>query len=1675
MAGERGRTLGPRLPVDPVAAAFHPDPHAPLAPSGPKSRFAANIAAITTLHLLETEHRPATADEHRTLAAWSSWGAIPALFDERDPAWEEQREHLRGLLTEEQWAQARRTVLNAHYTDPRIVATIWDTVTDLGFEGGRVLEPGCGSGTFLGLAPECTELVGVELDGLTAGIAQRLYPAAEIRAESFVDTRYPGDWFDVTIGNVPFGETALHDPVDNANRHGIHNHFILKALRLTRPGGIAAVLTSPYTLDAANPGARREMNRFADLVGAVRLPTGAHRRTAGTDAVTDLLILRRRDPATPPADTTWEQVTMRDIDGVPVKINAYFDAHPEHILGTLTVGTGMHGSRTTHVHSDDLDKLPTQLRATLAGVTEYAHRHALHYLPRPEPDPDEPAQPTPTPVIPAGSEWDGTIHAREDGGFEVTSDTLRVPLAVPKSAATELRHLLRLRDAAVAQLHLEQATLDDTEEIAATRSRLLSTWQHYVARYGPINRFTPTSTGRRDDNGDPVIARRTPTAPRLLRGDPFGPLVFALEVFDDDTQQAQPAALLQHRVIVPRPQRLGADSPADALQITLDTLGHVDLHHIAGLLGDTPDIARERLGELVYDDPATGLPVHAPEYLSGPIHPKLDAARTAAASDPRFQVNVAALERVLPDPLTPAEITARIGAVWISPQVHEQFLRELLNDRQVTVRNPLPAEWQVRQAVRFSVRATQEWGTERRPAPDLFELVANQTPIRVDDTVTEPGGTKRTVFNPTETAAAQDKAQHLQERFEEWVWEDPARAATLAAEYNRRFNSIVLRDYATEAEYLTFPGMSATFELRGHQRAAVARIVSEPAVGLFHEVGAGKTAEMVAGAMELKRLGMVTKPAVVVPNHMLEQFSRDWLQIYPQARILAAGSDTLAGDARRVFVARVAANDWDAVILTRTAFQRLSLEPAAQAAFIDDNLRVLRDALEGMDGADRFTVKRIEKRIQAEEEKHKRLLDMPRDSGISFEATGIDYLIVDEAHDYKNLATVSRIPDANIDGSARAADIALKLGYLRRSHGNRVVTFATATPIANSVTEAHVMQRYLRPDLLRDAGLEAFDAWAATFGQTVTEVEMAPQGGGKFRVKTRFAKFQNVPEMLRLWHTFADVKTADDLDLPTPLLAERADGQRLPETVPIAPSPDVLDYVEQLGHRADLVASRAVHPADDNMLKISTDGRKVALDIRLIDPDTQPADVPLDVVADRIAGIHHATARNTYVDTRTGEPSPLPGALQLVFCDLSTPTEERWNAYHELRRKLVARGVPEAGVRFVHEARNDAEKARLFAAAREGRIRVLIGSTQRMGVGTNVQARAVALHDLDCPWRPADVAQRHGRILRQGNQNPEVRIFQYVVEHTFAAYMWQAIERKAKFIAQIMRGRLDLREIDDLPGDALSAAEAKALASGNPLLLERSVALNETAKLERLERAWRRNQSVLRATISQADRQIERGVADRAALRAALPAVQDLAGDRFRIIVDERPYTSRTDAAAAIARWLQGKQVQYARPLIDDRARGTLGQISGFPILARTRSHLGQVQVHLDLDGVPGATVRVPATKAVDPADIGLVRMLENRVAGIGQLITDTDTRITAATATRQDATRSLGAPFKYAAALTAAREELARVDQALGAAAEHPTPVASPATPVRIAETTNPAAPHTVAVAPTGGAGWSR
>ena len=1370
---------------------------------------------------------------------------------------------------------------------------------------------------------------------------------------------------------------------------------------------------------------------MADLLAAVRLPAGAHRRVAGTNALTDLVVLRRREDGAPsPASAPWVKSAPVEITGEETLLNCYFAEHPDHVAGNLTVADGPYARELT-VEGDISAEAVSD--AILAVADTLVPGAGAVRLPA---DAVESAAINELSAVDLGEKWDGHIIASAGGGFAEVIDGKTQRLAVPKNAIGEMRLLLKLRDQAATLLAEEAAHVADAAHLEQRRGELRGSYQRYLRSYGPINRYKTHGTGRTDpETGEAIVRRTYPRAVRLLMGDPLGPLVLSLEVFDEESQVAAEADLLRRRVLHSRETATEAQTPEDALAICWDQAGKVDLELIGGLLGLPAEQTRGALGELVYEDPDSRVLVPGAEYLSGNVRVKLERAREAAVSDPAFEVNVAALTEVQPVPLGADEIAAKLGAVWISDTVHQAFLRELLQDDSILVQYGGGNIWVVRGG-RAGTLAESEWGTRRMPAPELAAVLLEQKPVVVRDRVPD---TDRYIVNADETTAAQEKATAMQERFAEWCWEDPQRASELVREYNNRFNSLVLRDYAPLGQALSLPGLTDTFTAHAHQRAAVARIISEPSVGLFHQVGAGKTATMVIAAHELRRLGLVNKPAVVVPNHMLGQFAREWLQLYPMAKILAAGTDDLTKDKRRRFVARAAANEWDAIIMTRSAFERLPVSPKVQKAYMQRELAKIRDMLDQQRarGA-HLTIKRLEKKVMRAEAAMEKRLDGVVDVGVTFEQAGIDYLYIDEAHGYKNLATVSNIPGAAIPGSNRAEDLHMKLEHLRVTGNERVATCATATPIANSITEAHVMCRYLRPDLLEDAGIKHFDAWAATFAECVTQMEMAVTGGGNYRLKTRFARFQNVPEMLRILHLVADVKTAEDLKLPTPPLKPRKDGQQLPETVVIPTPPEVKEYLLKLADRAEKVKNKLVTPEEDNMLKISTDGRKAALDMRLVG-EGKPIEgrCKLDAVADNVARIHHITRKIAYRVPRTDVRHPTLGSLQLVFCDLSTPDPRQWNAYHELRRLLVQRGLSAEEVRFIHEAKSDTEKARLFEACRTGQVAVLVGSTEKMGVGTNIQARAIALHHVDCPWRPADIEQREGRILRQGNQHTSgVRIYRYVVEGSFDGFMWQTVERKARFIGQVTRGRLDVREIEEIAENALSFAEVKALAAGDTLILEQATLSAEVTRLQRLQRAYRNNQAALGRTVENHTASLAALDKEIAATEDAIVRHVDTRGEKFAITIDGTVHTNRANAGIALAHQLDAMG-DVNRPI---------GQIGGLAISGRVRYGVADDvrEARLTFDGLPINTACVILTEAhKDP--LKLIRQLESRVNSLETLRAKTVASRAGVQAEGERAKAAIGTPFKHADALAEASAKLEAVNtelQAKAVAQERPADV---------------------------------
>lgn len=1574
------------------------------------------------------EDRWADTAEQRVLAHWSGWGAVPKVFDEADDRLSVARDELRGLLgSDDAWAQARRTTLNAHYTAAEVVTAMWQAVGDLGFDGhGRVLEPGCGSGNFIGFAPEGAQLVGVELDRTTAEIARHLYGArATIHAEGFEDLRAEDGSFDVVIGNVPFAKITPHDPRHNRGRHALHNYFLVKSLHLVRPGGLVVALTSRYTLDARNPAARREMAGLADLVGALRLPERAFAASSGTDVVVDLVVLRRRLPGAQSSGPDWARTVPADLelpDGAePLDVNEYFAARPDHILGRLTADRGMY--REHELTVQPTGPLDEQLATGLADLVTVARDRDLGFAVAPHADPAPHRRTVPSIGFEITHGQDSSFVNGTNGqvGRLVGDDVVAYEPRFDKDNA-ELRRLIGLRDAAREVLTVQVQGGADAD-LRGAQATLTDRYDGYLRLYGPINRSSQARTGRVDPTTGAEVMRRV--RPRMggFRDDPDWPLVAALEVFDDETQQARPAAIFTDRVIDPPTERLGVDTADEAVAVCLDESGAVTIERVAELLGTDTGRARTDLGELVYDDPIDGSLVPAAQYLSGNIRHRLDACSGAIDGRPDLAVNVAALERVLPRQLEPTEITARLGAPWIPAADIERFCTEVLDATVDIERLADLGQWaaRLRDGSRRSVALSSEWGTARADGITLLDASLNQRLHTVTD-ATDDG---RRVRNDAETLAARDKQEHLANRFSDWVWEHPERASRLADRYNELFSSTVLP--AHDGSHLTLPGLAGSFTPRQHQRDAVARILTDGRTLLAHAVGAGKTATMVMGAMELRRLGSAAKPAVVVPNHMLEQFSREWLQLYPTARILVADRERLSKDRRKEFVARAATGDWDGIVFTQSGFARLPLGRELMTGYLGEELEAARRALGASKDGKGLSVKRLERRIAQMEENYKRLLaEHTKDDGVRFEETGVDYLYVDEAHAYKNRRVDSSIDGVAGTGSQRAQDLDAKLWALRRVHGPRVVTFATATPVANSMAELWVMQSYLHPDLLAEVDLRAFDSWAANFGRTHTALELAPDGSS-YRMQTRFARFQNVPELLTLYRQVADVRTTEDLDLPTPALA----GGKA-ETVVVDPSDALIDYVADLASRAERVRNRAVDPSEDNMLKVTGDGRRAALDLRLVDTDHEPDGGKLTVASQRIAEIHHATREHHYCDEH-GQLTIRPGALQLVFCDVSTPAGEGWNAYDELRALLVEQGVPAESIRYMQQAHTDAAKAKLFAACRDGSVAVLIGSTETMGVGTNVQARAIAMHHLDAPWRPSDIEQRDGRILRQGNQNAEVQVIRYVTEGSFDTYMWQTLERKAAFIAQVTRGDLPDRDVDDIGDQALSFAEVKALATGDPLVLEKAGVDADVARLSRLERAHHDDQHRLRRTQDTATSRASRNARRADELEAVLGRVVDTRGDRFTMTIAGRTYSKRTEAGAKLkallAQRIETTPPETTTPLTD------VATLGGLSVAAQTSTVIDdEVRVVIP-DAHVEHTYNRRDWQTADPSTI--VTRLERQLQRLPETLASTRSDAEASRAEADRAESRIGQPWEHSGELARLRRRQQEINEALAATVE--------------------------------------
>lgn len=1528
------------------APRFHPRGQQDLAPSGQANRARANMAALTVLRAVQADGRPATPEEQQVLARWSGWGALPLVFDTKPTLarfdspeayqravqrWEtfsEVRAQVRELLTDAEWTAGSRTTLNAHYTDAVFVREIWDAVREMGFDGGTVLEPGSGLGNFIGLAPEVTHpvrMTGVERDPTTAAISQLLYPDAAIVNSALEDIKLPKDAFDAAVGNVPFGRFQPYDPQYNPDRAlSIHDLFVVKALASTRPTGVVALITSRYTLDAQDPTARQRLHELGDLLGAVRLPTAAHSAAAGTDVVTDVLFLRRRTEHEQPGDDRWLATQERVLAGreEPVRVNAYFEAHPDHVLGRMQTRLGQFGPELTvigtHTEAEDI---AVQLRTAARAITATLAAAEVPPATAATRERDTAA----AAVLPA-SGAEGSLALDAEGTITIVDGGRVVPLDVHPEQRDRLVLLVDLKQKVQALYDAEAATSvpGETVELAALRGQVREAYRAYRRRYPPLSKprqnltFTPKEAAERArrEGLDRVPAGwRQPTAFGWIDDDPDASLLFSLDRWDDQAGAAIEQPILTRRMLEPRglPDRADGIEEAIALAMEHDG-GMLDMGRVAALLGVDVETAVQQVGALAFRNPYPdrqpegGPPVGArweprSQYLSGDVRTKLEQAREAAKSDPAYAANVAALEQVQPTDLTPSEIKARVGAPWIPATDYTQFLRDLGFER-AEVRHAGGTMWEVKGAD-FGDLATSEWGTPQRHAQSLFEALLQQAESTIRITYRDAEGS--TLVDQPATDAAREKAKLLATEFEDWVWRDPDRADRLARIYNDTFNRLVLPEY--DPSGLTLPGALLPWPLRPHQNAAVRRIVSSPTVLLGHVVGAGKTATMVAGAMELRRTGLARKPAMVVPNHMLKQITREFRQLYPTANLLAINASDLHHRRRAKFMARIAGGEWDAVILTHEAFNRIPVRPSTERAYMDGELVLLRQQLDTAreNGMSDRTLKQIENTLANAESRIKEQLDKTSEEGVFFEDTGIDYLFLDEAHAYKNLRTVSAIPGATIQGSNKATKLHMVLEYLRsQSSTGRVATLATGTPIANSVTEAYVLKRYMDPQMLESMGLKAFDNWAATFGEVVTQIEPDPKGVG-YKQKSRFARFFNVPELMRAYRSFADVQLAEDLKLPTPPVRKEPGGQR-GEVVLIPSTQAQRDFFKSLPNQPWI-------NDDGGVLKALGLGLRASIDMRLVGRSEEEGS-KLDSAAEQIAQIwaEHKDVRYP-VSATDPTPQELPGALQLVFLDEGTPgssSQHPVDLYADLRDKLAELGVPREQIRFIHEASNDVKKEKLFADARAGRVAVLIGSTEKMGTGTNVQSRAVALHHLSYPWRPADMAQRDGRIERQGNLNDlripgtpdDVRILYYVTERSFDEFRLNHVTRKAKFIGQLQRRDFNVREIEDIGEEAVNLGLITALSSGDPAIMEHAQAMAERARLQGLARSWDRDQDRRARHVADADLFIGQATAALTLMRTAAQTRTPTVGDAFTITLAGVRHTKRDTAATALGRTL---------------------------------------------------------------------------------------------------------------------------------------------------------------------------
>jgi N12 class adenine-specific DNA methylase/adenine-specific DNA methylase len=1524
-----------------------------LGDGGPKQKFQQNLSAIRTLRKLESESRPATEEEKAKLVKYVGWGALPQVFDEFNVLWLEQREALRKELTKEEYEFARSTTLNAHYTAPVVIGSMYQALARFGFQGGRILEPACGVGHFIGLVPEDilrrSTITGIEIDPLTARIAKAVYPDSDIRGQPFEQSKLADGFYDLAISNVPFGDYTVHDPRWNNYKFPIHDYFFAASLDKVRPGGLLMFITSRGTMDKLDSTLRELLSTRTELLGAIRLPNDAFKRNAGTEVTTDIIMLRKLRTGEAPTGTAWKETAdyANDI-GESFTLNEYFAARPEMMLGRMRLSGRMYRDNEPTLESDkrDLGEALAQAVARLPQNIYQAHAQQV-------------AEPTLEQTIPAPDFIKPNAYCLHDGMVCIREESVLRPLTdLPSETRSRIRHLIPVRDAVRSCLRSQMDGSDEAQVVEA-RQQLNHAYGMFVGRFGPIN----------------LRANQ-----RAFDGDPDLPLLLSLENYNDETKRATKATIFHERTIHHRKPIESVSEPKEALLVSLNEQGRVDLDHMAGLLNKPTEEFLPDLKGIIFLNPQTNQWETDDQYLSGNVREKLAVADAAAVTDPRYHENVEALKSIQPEDLPATEIDVRLGASWLPPDDVKQFIHKLLNvSSGVEIGHVhalgswhMNADWDARNAT----SNTTDWGTDRYTGLELIEDALNLKTPTVYDLVD-----KKPVINPQATEAAREKQERIKERFKEWIWSDDSRRERLCRLYNDTFNHTRLRTF--NGDHLTLPGASQAVQLHRHQKAGVWRILQTQNTLLAHVVGAGKTYTMVAAAMELKRLGLARKPMFAVPNHMLGQFSTELLTLYPGANILVAGKEDFESQNRKKLFSRIATGNWDAVIVTHSGFERIPLSYDTQKRFFDEQLHELEMIRrEHADSSNRRLVKELEKAKKRLEAKLQALAaDHKKDNTLTFEELGVDRIFVDEAHYFKNLFYVTkmtRIAGLPQTASERAFDMYLKVRHVQSMNGGGGVVFATGTPIANSMAEMFTMQRYLQPDDLKKHNLHHFDSWAATFGEPVTAMELSPDGAG-YRLSTRFARFINVPELMQIFRQSADVQTAAMLNLPRPKL----DGEK--PTIRNAPAtPELKAFVQELAARAERLKTNRVDPSVDNMLKITSEGRKAALDLRLMKPSAK--DDPQGKVNQAVENIF-----------RIWQESKPERSAQLVFCDLSTPKDKGFSVYRDAAEKLERLGVTSADIAFIQDYDSDAAKLSLFRDVRAGKVRVLFGSTQKMGSGTNVQERLIALHHFDAPWRPADVEQREGRILRQGNKNEVVSIYRYVTEGSFDAYMWQTLETKAKFIAQVMSGDMTIRRLEDLDSAALTYAEVKAIASGNPLVIEKAQVDAELIRLTRLRSAHAEEQYRIRTNLRRSHEDAEAFTGRLTNLRQDIAARQDTSGDKFSIELDGQVLDNRGIAGELIVR-----RAEKIKNRFGDDVR--VGRFAGFDLFLRPTFNNN---VEMIVRGKNSYAARVTDTAQ------GTIRSLEANVQGFEERANKLEYDIADATKRAKELETKVGAHFE--------------------------------------------------------------